>query len=102
MGGIERIFARLGVVFAKLVNETLPYVSHLNVISSIRKHLTGLARIPPNDPVSKPKSMSPTRRQKQENMSKGDTEDHADRWLAIATVLTQGQGRCSKQMIIKL
>jgi hypothetical protein len=46
--------------------------------------------------------MSPTRRQKQENMSKGDTEDHADRWLAIATVLTQGQGQCSKQMVVKL
>lgn len=88
MGGIECIFARLGVVFSKLIDETLPRVSHPNGIYQSTSILTGLARIPPNDPVSKPKSMSPTRRQKQENMSKGDTEDHADRWLAIATVLT--------------
>jgi hypothetical protein len=38
MGGIECIFARIGVVFAKLVNEALSRVSHLDISSSIPKY----------------------------------------------------------------
>jgi len=41
--------------------------------------LTVLARMPPKLEVSYPKSMSPTRRQKQENMSIGVTMDHPER-----------------------
>jgi hypothetical protein len=55
--------------------------------------LTGFARIPPKLPVSYPKSISPTSRQKHEKKSIGLIMPEVDRELSIVVELLKGPQR---------
>jgi hypothetical protein len=76
----------VGIEGTELLHKTLGIeikIWRLESSTRVGQPLTGFARIPPKLAVSYPKSMSPTRRPKQENRSMGVATDQEERELAI-------------------